>query len=196
MLQLKWNERNGHGPARMSPSGRKTKGKKYEEKIAKDLHDFLMENNPEYQVLFEQVGNPRMAPSRDTSSGTFKGSFGDIELNVAYKFFPFSVECKHWKSLDLSINSLLSAKIKQLEGFWHDQALPNALKSGLLPVVVFKANRTEDFVFYDKGKIPIIPTQRLIKIDNWILCLFQDFIKKVNKEVIAKNPPFDKLGDT
>lgn len=175
----------------MGPSARRNKGKKYEEKIAKDLHDFLMANNPEYLTLFESVGNPRMAPARDTSSGTFKGSFGDIDLNVAFRFFPFSVECKAWKSLDLSINTLLSGKIKILESFWNEQALPNAEKSDLLPVVVFKANRTDDFAFYDKGKVPIIPTQRLIKVDNWILCLFKDFIKNVNQKVIAKEPPFD-----
>lgn len=177
----------------MSPSGRKSKGKKFEEKIASDLHNFLTENNPEYKDLYEQVGNPRMKPQRDASSGTFVGSFGDIDLNVAFKFFPFSVECKSWKSLDLSINSLLKGKIKVLEGFWNEQALPNAERSGLLPLVVFKANRTDDFVFYDKNIVQAIPTRRLFKIDNWVVCLFQDFLVKVNKMVLEKKPPFDKF---
>ena len=178
----------------MSPSNRKTKGKKYEEKIATDIQNFLMENNPEYRELYESVGNENLKPQRDASSGTFVRSQGDIELGLAMKYFPFSIEAKSWKTLDLSLNSLLNGKIKNLEGFWYDQALPNAIRSGLLPVVVFKANRTTDFAFYDKGKVPIIPTQRIIKIDNWILCLFSDFMKIANQKVLAKKPPFDKAG--
>ena len=178
----------------MSPSNRKKKGKIFEEKIAADLHNFLIEHNPEYNKLFEQLGNDNnLKPKRDYSSGVFVDSQGDIDLRIAKQFFPFSIEAKAWKSLDLSINSLLKGKIKVLEGFWHDQALPNAERSGLLPLVVFKANRTDDFVFYDKNLVQAIPTRRLFKIDNWIVCLFQDFLVKVNSMVVEKKPPFDKF---
>ena len=95
----------------MKPSARKQKGKNYEEKIAASIHDNLILNNNEYRTLFETVGNDKLKPRRDSSSGNFVDSHGDIDLNLAKKFFPFSIECKHWKTLDLSLNSILGRKL-------------------------------------------------------------------------------------
>lgn len=176
----------------MTPAGRKSKGKNYEDRIAKLIHEFLLLKNNEYRELFLSLNNDNLRPRRDSSSGNFVSSTGDIDLNLAQKFFPFSVECKAWKSLDISLDSLLSAKLKILEVIWKNQVLPAAEKTGLRPLIIFKGNRTKDFCFYDKNVCNIIPINRFIKIDNWILCLFDDFIFDVNERIILEKTPFDE----
>lgn len=162
----------------MTPSNRKTKGKKFEEKIADQIHNALIENISEYKILYESVGNNNLKPNRDTSSGNFLTSDGDIDLGIAKKYFPFSCECKHWKVLDLSINSLLKGQIGSLIKVWTDQALPRAKLTNLQPLIIFRANRTEDFVFFDK-QYDFVPTKKYIKIDDWIICLFSDFLEHI-----------------
>lgn len=176
----------------MSPSGAKQKGKKFEEKIAAEIHQSLMASNKEYRELFEAVANDNVKPKRDAASGNFKNSDGDVDLGMAKKYFPFSIEAKFWKSLDLGLNSMLQLKIKTIINVWHDQALPKSIETGLLPLIVFRANRTEDFCFFDKNVVKIIPLGRFIKLDNWIICLFKDFVNEVNRRVLTKEPPFDK----
>lgn len=159
----------------MTPSQRKQKGKSYEDKIAKYLHKKLFEKYKGYKELFELVENPRLAPQRDFSSGTFVNSQGDIDLGIAKKFFPFSIECKHWKNLDLTINSILTKKITSLTKIWREQANRKAKEVGLHPLIIFKANYTKDFVFYDHGGMNVTPPVH-IQINNWIICLLDDFI--------------------
>lgn len=180
----------------MTPSGRKQKGKTYENKIAADIHNFLLAKNEAYRNLYETLGNENLKPRRDASSGTFIGSLGDIDLGLAKKFFPFAIECKHWKILDLSLNSILSDKIKSLVTVWMDQALPKGRETGLLPLIVFKANRTEDFCFYDKNEVKLITINRFIKIDNWVMCLFSDFMVEVDIRIEAGERPFKGWKDS
>jgi hypothetical protein len=129
----------------MSPSGRKAKGKKYEEKIANILHEMFMEHHKPYRALFEQVGNDELRPKRDFASGNMGGSHGDINLNLMKPFFPYSMECKHWASLDLSLNSMIKESIKSLKDVYDLQCVPKAFECGLTPLVVFSANRTKQF---------------------------------------------------
>jgi len=161
----------------MTPSSRKNKGKKFEEIIASMIHEKLISNNPEYWHIYNNLENERLKPKRDTSSGTFTGSLGDIDLGIAKKFFPYTIECKHWKSLDLSVNSLLQGKLKILESIW-EQALAASGKNNLIPLVVFKANRTEIFVYYDIHKVKFLPENNYLRKDQWIIGLWSDFINK------------------
>lgn len=176
----------------MTPGAKKQKGNKFETKIADLIHAKLLQQNPEYQKLFEEVGHDRIKPQRDASSGNFVNSHGDIDLNLAKNFFPFSIECKFWKSLDLKLNSLMNDKLASLITVWNEQALPNSIKTGLKPLIVFTANYTSDFVFYDKNKVELIPLEKFLKIDNWIICLADDFIDCVNYRMVKKLPPFEK----
>lgn len=170
----------------------KVKGKKYEDKIAADLHASLIILNEDYRDLYETVGNEKLKPRRDASSGNYVDSHGDIDLNLGKKFYPFSIECKHWADLDLSINSILSGKIKVLENFWYKQAVPKSLETGLHPLVVFKGNYTKDFVFYNHNRLPILGYENFIRIGPWVICLFRDFNIEVSNLIISKKPPFDE----
>lgn len=160
----------------MKPSARRQKGKNYENKIADLIHTKLLQSDNEYQKLFESVGNDSLKPKRDYSSGNFIDSDGDIDLGLAKKFFPFSIECKNWKTLDLSINTLLQKKITSLTKVWTEQALPQASRRELTPLIVFKANRTENFCFYSTDYFKFVPKGKYIRIDHWVICLFDDFM--------------------
>jgi len=160
-------------------SMQKEKGKSFETKIANLIHEFLMEQVGEYKTLVETVNNKNLHPKRDFSSGTFTNSNGDIDLGLAKKFMPFSIECKHHKDLDLSIESIFKDKIKKIYTMWDDQVSPNANRAKLYPLLVFKANRTNEYAFFDVNKIDKFDLGKLkkyIKIEEKILCLFTDFL--------------------
>jgi len=158
----------------------KEKGKKFETKIAKQINESLMSFNPTYKNLVEMVDNKNVLPKRDSSSGVFATANGDIELGIAKSFFPFSIECKDHKDLDLSINSIFKNKIKKIYDIWYNQCIPNARKASLEPLMIFKANRTETFVIHEWKPTESIPDWSLyIKLkDNLIMCLFDEFLDK------------------
>lgn len=158
----------------------KEKGKKFETKIAKQIHEALVSFNPTYKELVEKVDNKNVLPKRDSSSGVFATANGDIELGIAKSFFPFSIECKDHKDLDLSINSIFKNKIKKIYDIWNLQCVPNARKASLTPLMIFKANRTETFVIHEWKSTDDIPDWNLyIKLnDNLIMCLFDEFLDK------------------
>lgn len=170
----------------------KTKGNAFEKKIADKIHVKLLEKSEEYRILFESIGNEEIKPKRDSSSGANRVSLGDIDLGIAKKFFPLSIEAKNWKTLDLKLDSLMKRKFSSLIKIWGEQALPKGRSTGLLPIVVFKANRTNDFCFYDKNEVPLIPINNFTKVDNYIFCLFDDFLEEVIERVKNKKKPFDK----
>ena len=127
-------------------SGRKSKGKAFEKKVADLLHDFLYQNVIEYRKLFDECGNDNLKPKRDSSSGTFKNSDNDIDLGIAKKFFPFSIECKHNILVNkLTITSLLKNNLHFIRKTFK-QAQEHALKSNLTPMIIMRGNHTSDIV--------------------------------------------------
>lgn len=155
----------------------KEKGKKFETKIAKQIHKHLLENCDKYKSLVEAVNNDNVHPKRDSSSGVFTSANGDIELGIAKEFFPFSVECKDHKDLDLGINSIFKGKIKKLYKIWHEQTVPNAIRAELEPLAVFKANRTQTFVVHNKGVVNEEKYSIFVKLkDGLIMALFDEFM--------------------
>lgn len=175
----------------MGPKARKEKGKKYENYISDLIHTILLSKNENYRSLYEAVENDNLKPRRDYSSGNFVNSDGDIDLGVAKKFFPFSIECKHWAKLDITLNAIFKRKFSDLIKIWSEQALPKSIKTGLKPLVIFKANRTDDYVFYDKDRVQLIPINNFIKVDQWIICLFTEFLFTVDKRITEKLSPFN-----
>lgn len=155
----------------------KTKGKSYETKIAKLLQKWFYENNMEYKSLFNMINNEDLAPKRDSSSGTFVSSSGDIELGLLKNFFPYSIECKHWKSLDLTLNQILKNDAKSVKDVFYNQCVPAANKKNLKPIVVFSANRTEIFCFLENNSFYKMP-KKFIMIDKCFICLFKDFLEE------------------
>ena len=117
----------------MKHGNRKQKGKKFEDLIAGKLHDILYESITEYRELYDLCDNETLKPKRDPSSGTFKISNGDIELGIAKKFFPFSIECKHNKEMNFSLNSILRNKLAMMWTIWDIQACPAAKRQRECP---------------------------------------------------------------
>ena len=166
----------------------KAKGKAFENKVADILHRFLMQNNDEYNKLVEMVDNDNLIPHRDFSSGVFAKSDGDIDLGLAKKYFPFSIECKHHKDLNLSIESVFKDKIKKVYEVWEQQLVPKANRAKLDPLLIFKANRTDIYCMFDITKIDVFllgDLNKYMKMEDKIFCRFDDFLKvyfKVEEE--------------
>jgi len=164
----------------------KTKGKNYENKIAKMLNEHLLKVD-KYNEIATYLGNDNLLPKRDFSSGNFVNSDGDIDLGIGKKFFPFSIECKHHKDMNFNIESIFKDKVKKLVGIWNEQCIPNAVKANLDPLLVFRANRTKDYVMFDIGMIDVFILDKInkyIKMDNFIICLFDDFVENFLKQEV------------
>lgn len=168
----------------MSPRGLKAKGKKYEDKIAAFLHTFFLEHSEAYKEIFEHVDNDELRPKRDFASGNLNGSHGDINLNLLKKWFPYAIECKHWKTLDLSLNSIIKGQIAALEKIWEEQCVPKAQECGLHPLIVFRANRTEDFALFRAGArneefLTDIwcSAYNFVRVNDFIIMNIKEFIK-------------------
>lgn len=162
---------------------RKTKGKSFENKVAEYIHNYFIFNNEEYRTLYTQLQNENIKPKRDFSSGNFNNSDGDIDLGILKKFFPFTIECKHWKNLNYNLNTILNNKISELYKIYKNQSLLQYKKTNLLPIIIFSGNYTSIFVFFDinllQFNISNIPFY--VKINNYIICKLDDFLKFFSK---------------
>lgn len=166
----------------------KVKGKKFEEQIATIIHKYFLAHNNNYSKLFKLVGNESLKPKRDSSSGNFTNSNGDVELGLLRKFFPVSIECKHHKDLNLSLNQLLSGDVSKLTKIYLGQAVVSAEKVGLLPIVVFKANYTKTFCFWNLTifdlKLSFLADILYINTGNqFVITLFEDFLSVFNNKI-------------
>jgi len=155
---------------------RKQKGKSFENKVADKLHKTFLENCEKYKELFKSIGeNEQVIPKRDFSSGTFNDSSGDIQLNILKNFFPFHIECKFHKDFkDLTLNTLLNNKVKKLYNIWNNQILKSDLKN-LIPILVFKGNRTDDFVFWNTKDFDL-KINEFVKLGDFKIVKFDDFL--------------------
>lgn len=160
----------------------KGKGKSYENKTAAKLHDLLMENSNWYLTTFKVLENDAIKPKRDASSGTYKDSDGDIALNLAKKIFPFSIECKHRRDLNLSIDQLLKNGGKLLRKVLDEQANGNAERAGLTPLIVFSGNRTGMYAYFDISILTKFPENYIMLEGEKVICFFEDFVKHWIKE--------------
>ncbi len=166
----------------MKPGGSKSKGKKYEDLIAKLLHSKFYEECETYKELFDSVGNDDLKPQRDSSSGTFERADGDIELNLLKKFFPMSIECKHRKDLNINLNQILKHDANELKQIFKKQAIPNAERKNLTPVIFFKSNYTDNFVYCEKNLLDELP-QKCVILGDKVILLLEDFLNSFIKKL-------------
>lgn len=166
----------------------KTKGKSYEAKTASTIHETLMKHNAEYNALYTTLENENLKPRRDTSSGVFTSSNGDIDLGIAKKYFPFSVECKFHKNYkDINIKSIFRGKLADLERIYVVQVLPQAKKNSLKPLLVFRGNNTDDYVYYHIEDIPSefvdLNSGPVFSMGSIRVTTFENFLQKFFKIV-------------
>jgi len=107
----------------------KIKGSAYEAKIATLL-------SKEFNKEFRRV----------PLSGAIDYLKGDIWHPSDTAWFPYCIECKHYK--DIEWNNLLTAKSSNLFSFWT-QTLREAGVMDKRPLLIFRWNRSKDFVAYD-----------------------------------------------
>ena len=160
-------------------SKQKDKGKRFEDIIADTIHKFLLEHCPPYQENLKI--NEDLRVKRNPTSGSTDKDDGDIDLGVAKKFFPYSIECKKWDNLgDLTIKQLMNPKMP-LKKTYILQCVPQANFKNLLPLLVFAGNRTKTYCFFDKRIIKINNNNLsfYIILDDFQIVLFEEFLKEI-----------------
>jgi hypothetical protein len=163
----------------------KCKGKKNESNIANMIHDYFLENNSDYKMIFEKANNKNLRPCRSESSGAANNSFGDIDLNLVSNYFPYSIEAKdHAVLTDITIDSVLKGKIQVLLKMFTEQTVPNCNraiayhKSTLYPLLIFKGLRTSIMCLFNKDNFMLKDTlpENYVKYKDLIICKFEDFL--------------------
>ena len=116
----------------------KAKGSAFELKIAK--------------LLTEEFGKEFR---RTPLSGALDWMKGDLIVIDDTAWFPWTIECKHYAEIDWS--NLLTAKTSDLHNFWR-QTVREAEVMKKRPLLIFRANRSKDYVAYDD----------YIKVDDYV----------------------------
>jgi len=127
----------------------KAKGSAFESKIK----DKLNEEFPNLQ--FERV----------PLSGAISYLKGDIWTPHDTASWPWCIEAKHYAEIEWG--NLLTAKSSDLHNFWR-QTLREAEVMAKRPLLIFRANRSKDYVAYND----------YIKVDNYVeICSFGNRFK-------------------
>ncbi len=125
----------------MKPGGGRQKGSSFERKVAK----LIVATFAQYGITKEDCyrtpgsGGHRFASKKDP---------GDLVLSPALKkLFPYSVECKHYKELDWTM-LLRPDQRRGHFGTWWRQACKAAQATDTVPLLIFKANRSDIFAMF------------------------------------------------
>lgn len=161
----------------------KDKGKAYENKIAAYIHDALYKRVKEYKDLFDSLGNINLKPRREKSSGTTKHADNDIDMGLALKFFPFSVECKHNAIINkITISSICKNDVSFLYKTM-EQAKRHAESRNLKPIVFFRGNNTCDMIMFDSNDVKNIDSKiPRVHLDPYIIMTTDNFMKEYFNE--------------
>ena len=174
----------------MKGRSRKQKGKRFEDKIAALIYEKYLSKIPEYQNFISSIEKDKIKklflPTRDYASGSSNRLKGDIDLSIGFKYFPFLIECKKWKSLDYKLHFILNLNSEKdfLEkiqlGKIYSEIKSKAEEFDLYPMVVFEYNRGAPLMLVEKHHLEnFISENRLIKkiyLSNPFIILFDKFI--------------------
>jgi hypothetical protein len=175
----------------MKGRSKKQKGKRFEEKIAALIYDKYLKHIPEYVKFIETIDNANIKklflPTRDFASGASNRLESDIDLSICFKYFPFLIECKKWKSLDYKLHFLLSLEntnsiMDTTLGKVYLSIENKSVNSGLYPMVVFEYNYGTPLYFTRLtyidlflGNYVFTSTEEYIK-NNPVFLFFNEFI--------------------
>ena len=143
----------------MAHNKSKAKGSAYEQKIATRL-------TSEFKKEFRRV----------PLSGAIDYLKGDIWTPHDTAWWPCAIECKHYK--DIEWNNLLTSKTTDMLQFWR-QAVREAEVMKKKPLLIFRWNRSKDFVAFDDDlKIDLYIEVKsfdchfkVTKLDDWLTCI-------------------------
>lgn len=137
----------------------KAKGSAYEQKVATRL-------TKEFGVEFRRV----------PLSGSIDYLKGDIWTPHDTAWWPYAIECKHYK--DIEWNNLLTSKTTDMLQFWR-QAVREAEVMNKKPLLIFRWNRSKDFVGFDDNT----EVSAFVEINSFgckfKVCLLDDWLEVV-----------------
>ena len=158
----------------MKPRSAVRKGKRYEDYVGSIFH-MALSKYEDYNNLVKTFHDLKV--KRDRDSGNRPDSYGDIF--APFPWFPYSIECKHHKDLNFTIDQILKGKIAKLRKIFQEH-VEYARKRGKIPVVVFRANRTSDFVCISReywNSVDPKGCDRVIFVDDLVIISLSDFIR-------------------
>ena len=140
----------------MAHNKSKAKGSAYEQKIATRL-------SSEFNKEFRRV----------PLSGATDYLKGDIWTPHDTAWWPYAIECKHYKNIEW--NNLLTSKTTDMLQFWK-QTVREAEVMKKKPLLIFRWNRSKDFVAFDDDTIVPFYIEvnsfgchfKITKLDDWI----------------------------
>jgi len=143
------------------------KGPAFERRIAKDI-----------VKAFRKFGVKQNDCWRSVLSGGHSMSAGDLRMSAQMEqLFPYAVECKFYKKIELE--NFLIASIKSKEVKWLDQTCEGAEKSaGLRALLVMKANNQKILT------MRLLDYDELKPLDNYIQVLARYWEVKTWKEFL------------
>lgn len=147
----------------MSANKSKLKGSAYEAKIK----DILNKNFPDIQ--FERV----------PLSGSISYLKGDIWTPHDTASWPWCIECKHYK--ELQWNNFLTAKSSDIHSFWA-QTIREAETMKKKPLLIFRWNRSKDFVAFDDDIIVESYVEVSAFGSKFKIALFDDWLNAVKSQ--------------
>ena len=106
-------------------------------------------------------------------SGALSWIKGDVFFPEKMETFEYCIECKFYEKLDF--NSLITAKSNDIFKFW-DQTTSQAKKMNKKPLLIFKWNRSKEFIAWDDKLI--LETQLEVKAFkyNFKIGLLKDWL--------------------
>jgi hypothetical protein len=117
-------------------------------------------------------------------SGALEWMKGDIMCIVDTAWFPWCIECKHYK--EINFNSLLTAKSADMYSFW-EQTQREALVMEKKPLLIFRWDRSKDFVAYDDDII----VESFMEVNSFghkfKIALLTDWVKAVKSQTDLAN---------
>jgi hypothetical protein len=112
---------------------------------------------------------------------------GDVvptnESEVTNPDFNFSVECKFYKDVE-TLENLITKKTKIIG--WMEESNIDAKKLNKQPILIFKFNRTSDYVAITRDQMFPTDVEFLTLTDGTKIALLDDVIKHVDWWISAK----------
>ena len=110
-------------------------------------------------------------------SGSLDYLKGDIYIPKDSAWFPWTIECKFYK--ELNFTNLLHSKSNPIYSFW-EQAQGEAAEMEKKPLVVFRFNRSKNYVIYNED-LPIHYQEISSEFGKFRISLLDDFLAYCKK---------------
>lgn len=175
----------------MKKGGGRNKGNGFEREIAAMLVETFSSFGVKKKHCYRTPGSGGHRQARNTDPG-------DLVIHSKLrKLFPYCVECKSYKDINLFDLYTPFKKHKKSSKFkqWLKQACTAAKRTHQLPLLVFKKNRSEILCAYRVDKGAFFPSPVYLKFryahEDWYVTTFDKLLKQL---VIIQSPKYGNIG--